>query len=146
MPVIGSTAPSLPVPETAPTPAKAPVILGIFGDVERTGRWTPAPLTKIIPIFGDVRLDLREADLSSGQVEIRGYVAFGDVTIIVPPDVDVDLQAFTIFGDHKHQQIAPATPGQRRVVVTVYGVFCDITVKTLAVGQQEPRWWKRRGS
>ena len=41
-------------------------------------------------------------------------------------------------------RLATPVDRPRTVVITCSGVMGDVKVKTLDVGQVEPKWWKRR--
>lgn len=126
-----------------PTGGGDRTLVGVFGDVRRSGRWHVPAQTTIVPVFGDAVLDLREAEFESSTVEVRVFGAFGDVKLIVPPGMDVQVRGFILFGDQKVDRRAPLEPGAPTVVVTAYGAFGDIKVKTLAIGEPEPTLWQR---
>lgn len=116
----------------------------VFGDVRKSGPWRVPRELGVYQVFGDAVLDLREAVFTSDEVVITTAGVFGDVKVIVPPGVYVELSGMTIFGDHK-QDHRPGTPppGFPRVRVDGYSAFGDVKVRCLEVGEQEKRWWKR---
>lgn len=132
------------LPEPSRTSGGEPFLVGVFGDVRRSGRFALGSSTKAVMVFGDIVLDLREADLPAGASEIEVYSMFGDLKLIVPPDVEVDLQGFTVFGEHRNNRGQSPSTIRRRVTVRAYGMFGDVKVKTLAVGEIEPKWWRRK--
>lgn len=115
----------------------------VFGDVKRTGRWTVAQTTRSVTVFGDTRLDLREASLEASHVTIRALVLFGDLKIIVPPGVDVQVGGGLVFGDQKVQRRSEVHSTAPRVDVEVYGAFGDVKVLELEPGEVEPKWYDR---
>ncbi len=124
------------------TPSQRSMV-AVFGDVKRRGRWTIAEQTTVVPVFGDVTLDLRDASFETHEVLVKAYVVFGDVKIIVPPGVHVDLRGFTVFGDHDLKQRTVAPEGAPRVAVDGYAVFGDVKVLELEAGEAEPKWYDR---
>ncbi|WP_312718293.1 LiaF domain-containing protein [Mobilicoccus sp.] len=154
MPVIGETGIHRPGGELTPRRAAAPVpagrpggstIVTVFGDCRRRGAWRVAPTTSAFSVFGDIELDLREAVVDHETVDLRLYTLFGDLTLIVPPGWEVDVRGVQIFGDQKDKtrRAAPG-PDARTVVLSAYGVFGDVTVRTLEIGEEPPKWWKRQ--
>src|SRR5262249_7580183 len=61
--------------------------LAIFGGIDKRGAWTMPRYLHTVAVFGGANLDLREARLPPGIVEIRVFALFGGVQIIVPPDL-----------------------------------------------------------
>lgn len=140
MPVIGQEG-SVPTIRPAPT---EPLMVSILGDVRRTGRFALASTTKTISLIGDVFLDLREAELAAPEVEIQVYSLMGDLKVIVPPDMNVVLRGVTVLGDQRYDPGQhSSTACRRRLTVHAYGLMGDVKVKTLAVGEIEPKWWRR---
>lgn len=135
--------PPLPVPAASSGVAPKPAV-GLFSDVKRTGRWRVEPVSKFVHVFGDAVIDLREAEFASPSVEIQVVGAFGDTKLIVTPGTDIVVQGITVFGDQKINRPADAPPNGLRVVLTANGAFGDVKVYTLEVGEQIPRWWRRR--
>jgi|GEM_PF-2049457 len=113
----------------------------VFGDVKRTGRWTVAQTTRSVTVFGDTRLDLREASLEASHVTIRALVLFGDLKIIVPPGVDVQVGGGLVFGDQKVQRRSEVPSTAPRVDVEVYGAFGDVKVWSWSRAR-----WSRSGT
>lgn len=118
-------------------------LMCFFGDVKRGGRWTVAEATRSLTVFGDTVLDLREATLEAQTVAVRAFVMFGDVKVIVPPGIDVQLRGGLVFGDQKVQRRTEVPPGAPRVDIEAYGAFGDVKVLELEPGEVEPKWYDR---
>jgi len=132
----GGSLPAVPPPETR--------IVTVFGDARRSGRFRVAPRTSAFLLFGDLTLDLREAILDADVVEIRTDTVFGDVRLVVPPGVDVQMRTTEVFGDSTvHPGTSPATPPTPTPAVTGLAVFGDVTAHTLEVGEPIPTLWHR---
>ncbi len=112
----------------------------VFGDLKRSGRFRLDDSTTGVAIFGDVFLDLREAELPA-RVELTVYTLFGDVKIIVPPGVTVQVSGFALFGDDKIDGTSPA-PGGPTLAIHRVGAFGDVKVKTAMPGEEIPKRWK----
>lgn len=118
-------------------------LISVFGDVRRVGRWTVAEDTRSLTVFGDTVLDLREATLEVQEVAVRAIVVFGDLKVIVPPGVDIQLRGGLIFGDQKVRRRTEPPSGAPRVRIEAYGAFGDVKVLELEAGETEPKWYDR---
>lgn len=127
LPVVGSSSP--------------PASFSVFGDVRVSGRWRLRERNRGVTVFGDVRFDLRDSVCSEAEVSIEGRTVFGDVVVVVPEGVEVELTGFTIFGDRRLELAAvprhPHTPLVRVNGVTLFG---DIRVVSSAAGEGSSRW------
>ena len=110
---------------TIPTRASA-----VFGDVRRSGAWTVPARGKWQSLFGDVVLDLRAAHVAQTVVEIDAGTVFGDVDLLVPEGVEVEIRARVLFGDVKQEAGEAAPPGAPRIVLTGGTVFGDVRVRS----------------
>lgn len=99
-----------------------------LGDVKRSGAWTVPAESHFRTWFGNLKLDLREARITAPEIHIHARGFFGNVDLMVPDGVEVDLQAGTQIGRIKHQA-GPATPGAPRVVLTGGTFFGDVRVR-----------------
>jgi hypothetical protein len=133
--------------DTSPTQAGELEVsmTGIFSSVKRTGQWEVPPVLSLVQFCADVRLDFREAIVTSPVVEVKLYGAMSDVKIVVPPGVAVDLgSGFSLMSDEKQKgDTFPVDPHMWRMKVKHYGAMSDIKVITLAPGDTESKWWKK---
>jgi hypothetical protein len=75
-----------------PVPADAAVRhRALFSNFARQGRWRIARQGRYSAVFGNVKLDLREAVLPGPEVDIEARAVFGKVEVIVPEGVLVEL-------------------------------------------------------
>jgi len=76
-------------------------------------------------VFGDVELDLRQAVVPSGEVEIKAVAPFGDIEVIVPDGISVELTGLSVFGrkklDVRRSAAIESAPVVRVRAVTVFG-------------------------
>ena len=99
-------------------PAPSTLLLAIMSGFERRGRWNvPRRLTSFA-LFGGGVIDLRYADFTSPDVEIHSYSICGGQTILLPPEVNVDVRGVGVMGafDHVGGHGSPGAP-----VVTIRG-------------------------
>lgn len=80
---------AVPVPAPAPGAAlEAPASQSsVFGDVRREGAWLVPARSSWRSVFGDVGLDLREAQVDSTEVHIDAVSVFGDIDLLVPEGI-----------------------------------------------------------
>jgi len=103
-------------------------ILSIFGDGERrvsSDRFTHADLTVL---FGEGRLDLRDATVH-GTADVDAVVVFGDVEILVPESWDVRFDTTAVLGDVTDRRSSQPDKDVPDLVVSGVPVFGDITVR-----------------
>ena len=140
-----------PAPNVPARPQQEQTLIGGFGDLVRTGVWTPARKTTSWQLFGDLKLDLRQV-LQPGEVlEVESWSIFGDVRILVPLGTEVLVNGGTMLGDVKtesdpREQVAPTGA---RLVLNVYGMFGDVRVREAGPDVGKPprgwRWAKPKG-
>ena len=85
------------VPLTADLPVSVapiddtPEHVRTVGEIKRTGTWAVPAETAFRTWFGDVKLDLRRARISSTEIRIHAWSLFGDIDLLVPEGVLVDV-------------------------------------------------------
>jgi hypothetical protein len=130
----------LPAPDAPATPAPQPTValgevrensfvVAMMGGVAKKGRWTPARRTIVLAFMGGAEIDLREAILPPGEVEIAIFAVWGGVEIIVAPGTDVDVSGVAIMGGFEQQSGGnlPQTGGPR-VRVTGLALMAGVEV------------------
>ncbi len=70
-----------------------------MGSIERRGPWTVPPHLDVRVLWGNCELDLRDAKLSPGETTIDVQITMGNVEIIVPPGMTVQLDVETVAGN-----------------------------------------------
>jgi hypothetical protein len=123
------------VPLTSDLPATAAVsrssrafnVRGV-GDVKRSGTWTVAAESSFRSWFGNIKLDLRQAQIDAVETRIHARALFGNIDLLVPEGVEVELQAGTQLGRSK-VELGSASPGAPRIVLTGGTFFGDIKVR-----------------
>jgi uncharacterized protein DUF1707 len=68
----------------AELPDEEASVLGLFGNVTRTGRWRLGRRVRARGIFGGVRLDLRHAEVTADEVWVDVRAICGEVSVVVP--------------------------------------------------------------
>ena len=105
--------------------ARSHRMFSVFANITRSGRWRAEGTISPMSVFGDVEVDLRRAAVPAGEVGINAVAPFGDIEIIVPDGVSVELAGISVFGRKKVDVRRPASirsaPVVRVHAITVFG-------------------------
>lgn len=110
-------------------PAPSTVLLAIMSGFERRGRWNVPRRLTTVAVFGGGVVDLRYADFTAPEVEIRSYSVFGGQTILVPPEVNVDLHGVAVMGAFDHRVPGQGAPGAPCVRIRGLALWGSVAVK-----------------
>ncbi|MDA1559053.1 DUF1707 domain-containing protein, partial [Bacillus cereus] len=98
-------------------PAPSTVLMAIMSGFERRGRWNvPGKLTSFA-LWGGGVLDLRYADFTSTEVEIRAYSIMGVQTILLPPEVHVEIRGRGVMGNFDREVVGEGSRGAPKVKI-----------------------------
>lgn len=98
----GPPSPHLPVPVRRDLPATAAgptQLTGIFNSVAKKGVWQMPESLPVIAVMGEVKLDLTEAVLSGYVTEIKCVAVMGEVNVIVPDTLRVELDGVPVMAE-----------------------------------------------
>lgn len=105
-------------------------LVAVFGDSTRRGRFALDDESAAIAAFGDCTLDLSEALIDGPNPLVTAVAVFGNVTVIVPDGIEVDLEGVAVFGNKRVTTgSTPAVPGSPVVLVRAFAVFGDVRVR-----------------
>ncbi|MDT5097496.1 MAG: hypothetical protein QOC76_1233 [Mycobacterium sp.] len=110
-------------------PAPSTLLLAIMSGFERRGRWNVPRKMTTFTLWGGGVIDLRYADFTSPEVEIRTYSIMGGQTILVPPEVNVDLRGHGVMGTFDHLETSQGLPGAPRIKVRGFSLWGKVAVK-----------------
>lgn len=116
-------------PNTTCRPAPSSLLLAIMSGFERRGRWNVPKKLTTFALFGGGVVDLRYADFTAPDVEIRTYSICGGQTILVPPEVNVDLDGVGVMGNFDRSVNGEGTPGAPRVHIRGFSLWGSVGVK-----------------
>ncbi|WP_203816778.1 DUF1707 SHOCT-like domain-containing protein [Paractinoplanes ferrugineus] len=104
----------------------------IFSESKRRGRWRlRSSRLWLRTFFGQTTLDLREVLTSEPTIEIGGLCLFGQVTVIVPEGVEVDLSGAVVFANHDLRLApVPRVPGTPEIRVDIATWFGQVHVRS----------------
>ncbi len=110
-------------------PAPSTLLLAIMGAFERRGRWNVPQKLTTFALWGGGVLDLRYADFTSTEVNIRAYSIMGGQTILLPPEVNVDIHGRGVMGGFDHDVNGQGAPGAPKVTVRGFSLFGGVGIK-----------------
>lgn len=128
------------VPSTPPTRA----LTAVFSSTKRKGQWRVAQQVKVRSVFGDAKIDFREAILLPGTTEVIVSAVFGSTKIVVPPDLPVVSDGFAVLGDFSdhHQDPDDVPEDVPRLLVRGKAVFGSVEVVVKSIERDNKRWWQ----
>ena len=92
-------------------------IVAFLSSNGRKGRWTLPRRMRVAALMGNVELDLREAEISSGVSEIEVFALFGNCEVYVPVGVRVESVGDGFAGNFElRMEGAPDYPPDAPVV------------------------------
>ncbi|MGZ5365961.1 MAG: DUF1707 SHOCT-like domain-containing protein [Mycobacterium sp.] len=110
-------------------PAPSTLLLAIMSGFERRGRWNVPRRLTTFALFGGGVVDLRYADFTSPDVEIHSYSIFGGQTILIPPEVNVDLRGVGVMGVFDQSVSGDGSPGAPCVRIRGFSLWGRVGVK-----------------
>lgn len=135
------------VTDLRPTVALVPAqrVRVVMGSVERTGPWAVPHQLAARVFWGNLLLDLREARLAPGDTTIEVDVTMGNVEVIVPPGVEVAVEASSVLGNIEERTERFAAGGARPIVRIVGRVkLGNLEVSTRRPGESRRDARRRR--
>ncbi len=109
-------------------PAPSTVLLAIMSGFERRGRWNVPKRLTTFALWGGGVVDLRYADFTSTEVEIHSYSIMGGQTILLPPEVNVEVHGVGVMGAFDHVAAA-GTPGAPHVIIRGFSLWGSVSIK-----------------
>lgn len=108
LPGIATTAPAIGPGQPAPST----LLLAIMSGFERRGRWNVPKRLTSVALFGGGVIDLRYADFTAADVEINSYSILGGQTILLPPELNVEVHGVGVMGafDRLGDEGSPGAP------------------------------------
>lgn len=116
-------------PTTGPgRPAPSTLLLAIMSGFERRGRWNVPKRLTSLTLFGGGVIDLRYADFTSADVEIHSYSVCGGQTILLPPELNVDVKGVAVMGAFDDLGDA-GSPGAPRITIRGFSLWGSVGIK-----------------
>lgn len=120
----------------------------IFGETKTVGVWTPPRILTAFTAFGDTVLDFREARMAPGVTEVELQTLIGDIDIIVPPGLAVEVGCHAILAslstdDEITREPTNPDPNAPRLRITGFALLADVSIQRRLPGETK-REAKRR--
>jgi hypothetical protein len=113
-------------------PAPSTLLLALLSGFERRGRWNVPKKLTTFTLWGSGVLDLRYADFTSTEVEIHAYSVMGLQTILLPPEVNVEIKGRGVMGGFDHEVLGQGTPGAPTVKIGGFALWGGVGIKRKA--------------
>ena len=110
-------------------PAPKTMLLAIMSGFERRGRWYVPGRMTTFTLFGGGVVDLRYADFTSADVEIHAYSILGGQTILLPPEVNVEIDGHGVMGGFDREAQGKGAPGAPRVKIKGFSLWGGVGIK-----------------
>jgi hypothetical protein len=110
-------------------PAPSTLLLAIMTAFERRGRWNVPKKLTTFALWGGGVVDLRYADFTSTDVEIHAYSVMGGQTILLPPEVNVDIRGRGVMGGFDHSVAGQGAPGAPTVKIRGFSLWGGVGIK-----------------
>jgi Domain of unknown function (DUF1707) len=110
-------------------PAPSMLLVAIMSAFERRGRWNVPKKLTTFALWGGGVIDLRYADFTSPEVEIHATSIMGGQTILLPPEVNVEITGHGVMGGFDHGVAGPGTPGAPTVRISGFALWGGVGIK-----------------
>jgi hypothetical protein len=141
-PAAGSTAlviaaPMAPMAIDDPSRAETKKLRVVMSAVERRGRWSVPRQLDLRVLWGNIELDFRDASLGAGITTIDVRVFMGNLEVILPPGlgIDVDVSSFASAVTERHRVPPDADPARPMIRIVGRVRFGNIEVTTRLPGE-----------
>ncbi len=116
-----------------------------FGTVERTGRWVVPRRLVARLLFGNVVLDFRDASLAAGITAIDLSATFGNIELLLPPWLSIDVEVASIGGvvEERHRIARDHDPAEPLIYVGGVVRFGNMHICTRLPGESRSEAKKR---
>ena len=117
-----------------PTPARG--IVAVFSENKKEGYWALPRHLRVLTVFGNVTIDLREAMILPGESVIEAIAVFAEVKVLVPPYLNVECDGDALMGEFgfkksKRDEMSVQRPDPDAPFVRVIGsaYMASVTVR-----------------
>ncbi|MFN0142933.1 MAG: DUF1707 domain-containing protein [Mycobacterium sp.] len=110
-------------------PAPSTMLMAILSGFERRGRWNVPGRMTTFTLFGGGVVDLRYADFTSPDVEIHAYSILGGQTILLPPEVNVEVHGVGVMGGFDNNVDGGGIPGAPTITIRGFSLWGGVGIK-----------------
>lgn len=118
----------------------------VLGSIERTGIWSAPRQLAARVVWGHLLLDLREARLDPGGLTIDLDVMMGNVEVIVPPGLAVEVEATSLLAKIEERTERSTIAKRESSLVRIVGRvrLGSLELSTRRPGETRRDAWRRR--
>lgn len=115
-------------------------ILSIMGESRRMGRWQVPQRLDVVSVMSDTRIDLTQAVMPSGIVDIDMRVVWAACKIVVPPGMRVinEMHAIMASVHSKADDVAAGAGGTFAPTIRLTGIALMAEVKVVVRRREDP--------
>lgn len=110
-------------------PAPSTFLLAILTGFQRRGRWNVPPKLTTFTLWGSGVVDLRYADFTSPEVTIHAYSIMGGQTILLPPEVNVEINGTSVMGGFDNNISGAGAIGAPLVKISGFAFWGNVGIK-----------------
>lgn len=110
-------------------PAPSTLLLAIMSAFERRGRWNVPKKLTTFALWGGGVIDLRYADFTSTEVDIHACSIMGGQTILLPPEVNVEIHGHGVMGGFDHNVNGQGSAGAPTVKIRGFSLWGSVGIK-----------------
>jgi hypothetical protein len=103
--------------------------IAILSSSATRGRWQPGESTTALAILGDALIDLQGVEFAGDELVISAVAVLGEVTIIVPEGVAVDMRGVALLGERIVDVHGTALPDAPVVRIDGTALLGQVTVR-----------------
>jgi hypothetical protein len=115
-----------------PNPAPSTLLLALLSGFERRGRWNVPKKLTTFTLWGSGVVDLRYADFTSTEVDIHAMSIMGVQSILLPPEVNVEVHGHGVMGNFDRDVRGQGTPGAPKVNIRGWSLWGGVGIKRKA--------------
>jgi predicted membrane protein len=106
-----------------------PLSVSLIGGVRRSGPMTLPERTTIVRVIGGADLDLAQATLPPGGARLTKVSLVGGTSIVVSPDVRVEVRGLSIVGGKDVERVREPAPDAPVLRVRAWALVGGVRVR-----------------
>jgi Domain of unknown function (DUF1707)/Cell wall-active antibiotics response 4TMS YvqF len=116
----------------APAPASpSRWAVAVMGANRLEGRWRAGEHVAAVAVMGETVVDFSRAQLSGPEVVVNAVAIMGEVKVVVPEGVDVELTGFALMGEKRDRTVdVEPLPGAPRIRVRAFALMGEVSVRS----------------
>lgn len=114
-------------------------IVSIMGESRRMGRWQVPQHLDVVSVMSDTKIDLTQAVMPAGVVDIDMRVVWAACKVVVPPGMRVINEMHAIMASvHSRAEDAPGTNSSFAPTIRLTGLALMAEVKVVVRRREDP--------